>query len=145
MRTMKSIRITNMFSRFSLIAALGMMLFVGCNSSGPTGTLQGKVTFDEKVVTNAKVQIQSPKSGQAAVADIGSDGTYLFEIPVAVDEYAVSITPVFDEPVAGSTPNPTTPPDRSDIPEKYRNGATSGFKVTLNAGENTLDVKMTGK
>jgi hypothetical protein len=126
--------------------AVGMLLVPGCGSKPkPTGRLHGKVTFEGKGVDQATLQIQSPKSGESFVAKTGSDGSFQFDVPVTTGEYLVTVLPVIDVPEAGVTPVTTKPPERSDIPAKYRSAETSGETVTVREGENEFNIDMAKK
>jgi len=50
--------------------------------------------------------------------------------------------PKFEPPVAGESDDAVTPPERPDIPEKYRTPATGGLTVALSEGDNTFNVEM---
>ena len=119
--------------------SLAMIVVAGCSPANPTGKLQGTVTFEGQPVTNATVQIQSPTTGEAAAAELDAGGKYAFDQPVPVGEYQVTIVPTYQGPVAGEeTPN-FKPPERKDIPERYRMISADGLKVTVSPGNSTSD------
>lgn len=128
-----------------LIAIVGCALAVGCDRPKPTGKLQGRVTFEGDPVTEAQIQIQSQVTGVAAAAALDGDGNFKFDTPITVGEYAVSITPVFDIPPAGTVSGPITAPERPDVPARYRNAATSGFVVEVTEGETKFEADMTSE
>jgi hypothetical protein len=128
-----------------LCSVVVLLLATGCNNAKPTGKLQGKVTFEGAAVKDAKIQIQHTQTGEAAVAVVGSAGSYQFERPVTAGEYRVSVEPTFEVPVAGAggaTPAPIKPPERTDIPERYRLPGTSGLTTAVKVGDNTFNVDM---
>lgn len=135
-------RIKSMFFSLTALIALGA---AGCGPAPvETGTLSGKVTFDDKPVTSGKVQVQN-ESGTAFAAKTDGEGKYTVAEPVPVGKYKVIVLPNDEAPPAGSVPPPPKPKDTKDIPEKYRQVLTSGLETTVNKGPNTYDVKMTSK
>lgn len=129
-----------------LTVAAELLVIAGCGPAPkPTGNLQGTVTFEGGPVEMASIQIRSQSTGEAFAAKIGDDGSYKFDHPVTTGEYAVSVTPDFEMPPAGSVPanEIPKPPARDDIPEKYRDPAKSGVVVEVSTGENTFNVEMT--
>lgn len=130
--------------RQSLVATLlGCCLLAGCGPAAkPTGNLQGAVTFDGAPVKDAMVQIQSLKSGEAFAAKVDAEGKFAFK-PVTTGEYNVSVVPTFEAPVAGASKDPPKPPERKDIPDRYRTSSKSGLKVDVKTGDNTFDAKLT--
>ncbi|REJ89052.1 MAG: carboxypeptidase regulatory-like domain-containing protein [Planctomycetota bacterium] len=139
-------RIAELVSRTRLTLAIGTVLLLGCGEpAAPVATVSGKVTFDGAPVTNAKVQFDPTSTGMSAVAEVGSDGSYTVTEPIPVGEYAVSVMPSFETPVAGEEGDQDfVPPEaREDIPPKYQNPGESGLTVTLNEGENSYNVEMT--
>ncbi len=132
--------------QFCLVAMAGLIIFAsGCSASAPTGTLQGKVTYEDKPVTAATLQFQSSQTGAAIAANVDPNGSYKIETPVALGTYSAIVLPFNDAPPAGSTPTPPKPKERPDIPTIYRASNTSPLTVTIKAGVNTFDVKMTSK
>lgn len=119
---------------------------VGCSGTAiPTATVQGKVTFDDKPVTDAKVQLQHAETGNAAVATVDGEGKYSISTPIHAGKYSAIVVPNDEAPAAGSVATPPKPKEHKDIPEKYRQVATSGFTTTINKGENTFDLPMKSK
>lgn len=135
----------NICARTRLIAAVCLLLVVGCNSAKPTGKLNGRVTFEGEAVTDAKIQVQSSETGNAADAVLDQDGNFKFESPLTVGQYVVSIIPMIEVPPAGTEPVTTVLPNRSDIPAKYRSGSTSDLVVDVSEKENAFDVEMTAE
>lgn len=131
----------------TLAALLGCFLMVGCGPvAKPTGKLQGAVTFDGTPVKDATIQLHSAKTGEGFSAKLDVGGKYTFESPVTTGEYRVAIIPAFVPPVAGAggkTPPSEKPPERKDIPERYRTTTKSDLKVDVKTGDNTFDAKLT--
>ncbi len=127
-------------------ACLTLWLVTGCGPAPkPTGTLQGKLTLDSAPVKDAKIQIHHSTSGESAVAVVSGDGSFTFPQPVGIGDYKVCVIPVFEAPVAGADggkPIPVKPPERKDIPDKYRQTTSSGLTTSVKAGENTFNVEM---
>lgn len=122
-----------------------LLILPGCGDSQSTGTPHGKVTYDGKPVPDATIQLQSAETGHAAATPVNAQGEFRFEEPVPVGEYMVSINPAYEAPVAGEGDENFTPPERPDIPERYRSGAGSELKVTVEEGEHALDIQMTAE
>ena len=132
--------------RRGLFVLVCLSLVAGCQPAPKlTGELRGKITFKGAVVTDAKVQIQSPETGYADGARVDSNGEYKISSPVPAGTYTMTIEPFFQGPVAGASPDPVKPPERPDIPTKYRSGATSELVIPIVEGMKTFDVDMTDK
>lgn len=113
--------------------------------SGSRTVLQGRVTFNGSPVTNAHVQLQSPKTGHAYSAFLDSAGTYsvLGSPPVPFGEYTVCVIPDFEVQRSRLASKSSKVPERPDIPKKYHSGATSGLTVHVGKGRNSLDIDLT--
>lgn len=114
----------------------------GCGNSQPEGTVLGTVTFEDKPVTDARIQLQAQETGTAVAAELDSEGRYRIEQPVAAGTYVVTVNPIDNAPIAGEEPAGSEPTQRTDIPERYRAPATSGLTTTIAEGENTYDVQL---
>jgi hypothetical protein len=146
----------------SVVAVLAM---VGCfgNSDGPTGTVSGKVSFKHQPVSEGRVAFVSVQ-GKGATGVIGEQGEYSLRTVagsrIPVGEYQVAIQPPPAEPRDPSSasagayqptpgkimigaPGDPVVKDYPNIPLRYRNPATSGWKVTIGEGENQFDFQMT--
>jgi hypothetical protein len=122
---------------------------------GPTGTVTGKVTFKGDPIPEGSAVVFQPKSGEGLPASgaIGSDGSFKlsaknsFSIPVGI--YKISISPprpkdlTDEEAMNASMKGKNSDTEFKEIPEKYRNPATSGETFEVKEGENsyTLDMK----
>lgn len=124
---------------------MGFGLLAGCGPAPkPTGQLSGSVTFDGAPVKDAKVQLQSAKTGEAFVAKVDASGKFTFDTPVTLGEYKAIILPVVDAPPAGpGAAPPPKPAERKDIPARYQALDKTDLKVEVKSGSNTFDAKMT--
>lgn len=109
----------------------------GTGGKGPSGTVSGKVTLQEKPVAIGYVAFNSSSKGAAAGANLSPTGEFKLTDPLPVGEYVVTVSP----PAAASplmTPAGNQPP-KSDIPEKYRSEAKTDLKFVVKAGANTAN------
>jgi len=138
-----------MLTRYlALASVLSLIWTSGCgDSSGPVGSLSGKVTYKGEPVTEGSIVFFNPETGAAAEAQLDLDGTYVIETQVGglpPGTYQVSISPP-------EIPDPSTPPntapsmipkDMPNVPKKYRRRETSDLTVVIHQGENTYDLDM---
>ena len=141
----------------SLVAPCGLVVIaslLGCGggASGPTGTVNGKLTLNgQPAPTGTVVSFSSQES--ARTGQVSSDGTFtVMQIPVG--EYKVSVTPApqntfsedpkqamlkaMENQQKGIVPEPS-----EQIPGKYQSIETSGISYEVKEGSNdfTLDMK----
>lgn len=114
-------------------ASLLSVVFVGCGSSNPAGTVQGKVTLNDAPYAGAAVVFLCLETGQAGSADIQSDGTFRIENPLPVGTYTVYLAPKTAEDT-GEKPKPVAF-DRT-VPRKYWSEASSDILVEVAEGKN---------
>jgi hypothetical protein len=146
-----------------LAGALGLALLAPLAGCGPsTGTVTGKVTYQNEPVAAARVNV-----GPVASDLTGNDGTYkITGVPVGEVEVTVLLPagssgfgmPMIPEGGGGvppgkegkgsggfrpGQPNPSAVNIPTDLVEKYRDPKTSGLKLTVKSGENSfpIDVK----
>lgn len=126
----------------SLVAmSFGLLGCSGGPAPDPTAPVTGKVTFQGAAVSEGMVNFDDAKRGNAGSAKLSADGTYSMK-GVVLGDYAVFITPLqVDAPVDATKP-PPPPANPANIPEKYRDAKTSGFKSTVKAGANKADFEM---
>lgn len=137
-------------------AFLAVSALTGCG--GPyTGTVSGKVTYKGKPVEDGWVLFTHP-DGRYAKAAIQTDGTYSSsevpggpEIKVAVYSQAPSLQIPPGTLLPGGSRAPANPTYMESVkknlrhvklPDKYRNGATSGLSLTVNRGSNQFDIPL---
>ena len=124
--------------RYPVVPVLIVVLaFTGCTSDKPPkGQIDGQVLIDGKPVTFGQVVVHSRERGIGAIATIQPTGSYSFDTPLDAGDYEVYVRPVPPEPGGPSTENP-------DIPQRYRNLATSGLKINVIGGKNDYRIEMT--
>jgi len=126
------------------ISALLIFFPVGCRRSEVLGKVYGKVSFRGEPVSEGVILFANQEKGIHMMAKLRSDGSYTVETAsgagLPLGTYQVSITP----PVL--PPDPKNPPPSRErygnIPEKYSRPETSELTLTVNEGENRLDVDM---
>jgi hypothetical protein len=144
-----------------LAGVLGLALLAPLAGCGPsTGTVTGKVTYQNEPVASARVNV-----GPVASELTGNDGTYkVTGVPVGDVEVTVLLPttsvgmPMIPTGSGGvppgkegqgsggfrpTQPNPSTASIPQELVEKYRDPKTSGLKLTVKTGENSfpIDVK----
>ena len=134
------------------IVLIGTIVFsfflsVGCGSTkDKPQPVSGKVTSQGKPVGAGMIRLSNPAAGVDIMAPLQQDGTYEVimakgtGLPVGVYQVAV-MPPRVDSPLGPmkERPKPQNPPD---IPPKYRDPATSGVMLKVQAGDNHFDVDM---
>lgn len=125
-------------SRFvhSFLCSLGIaaaLALAGCG--GPSSSsVSGKVTLAGQPVTQATVNFYNAKTGVAASAALGADGSYKITENLPAGSYAVSIVPLADvsrPPMPGQAATPSAP---SPVPGKYQSDASSGLTAEVKPG-----------
>lgn len=128
---------------------LGSLATLGCSGDSPPPTIavSGKVTYKGSPVTSGQVLFQpmqavgSDKAAgivRPAVGTIGSDGRYAMKSfgegeGVLPGEYQVAVISYADEPTPEQYAEGAV--RKLAIPERYTNGATSGLKRQVAAGD----------
>ena len=111
---------------------------MGCGPDGPPrGTVSGVVTYKDKPVTEGQVVFSAPERGQGAMANLDSTGKYSIPEGIEVGEYKVMVTPPPSNVAAGG-PKPALKV-YTNLPEQYRNEATTDLKANVVEGENTFN------
>ena len=157
-----------MFCR--IVVCFCAVVFVGCGDGGPSVSLvTGKVTLDGKPLADAVINL-SPVAGGTGKAAVGtSDAQGIFTVTDAtskkigsgavVGEYQVGV--LWYQPDANDTSKSTgssaeampkdnaaatkTSGPKSELPAAYQNPSTSGLKLTVKSGTNTLDLALDSK
>ncbi len=138
--------------RVNSFAGLLLVAFTvaGCSGDSPPDTVpvSGKVTYKGNPVTSGQVLFQPMKAlggeGAAtslmrpAVGTIGDDGRYSMKSfgegeGVLPGEYEVAVISYADEPTPEQYAEGAT--RKLAVPERYTNGATSGLKRQVGAGD----------
>lgn len=136
------------FRRAIIVAGL-LPWALGCGAStkGPTGRLQGRVTYEGVPVRVGTVCVYAPELGVGGSADLGEDGGYAIPEPLRPGRYSVAILPPSEPPTEEDTaasPGKVSPGrDYGIPPAKYRDPKRSGLVVDIEPGDNTFDVDMT--
>ncbi|MCI0741692.1 MAG: hypothetical protein L0Y72_21880 [Gemmataceae bacterium] len=136
-------------SRF-VVCALALTLCVcvtGCGGGGssavPAGAVSGKVTFEDKEVTEGLVSFMNLDAGEGDEAPLKGDGTYSIRKPLPTGDYKVTIMPlVVQQQVDGKGPEVGVEKPAPNIPEKYRNLGTTDLRATVKEGKNEFNFNM---
>lgn len=144
---------TNSGRSIQRLAALVMLtvfsgVLAGCGESAdapPLGQVSGKITFENKPVTEGMVNFAGD-NGFGSAAVIGADGTYSMSSQhgdgIPLGKYKVNITPPPFDPGPPAADDAPVPPNPANIPAIYREFSTSGFTADVKEGDNTFDFDM---
>jgi hemoglobin len=102
----------------------------GAVSAEPSGQVMGKVTVNGKPAPPGFLTFVGAEQRRFSTSIV--DGTYEFKTPIPVGTYRIAI-----ERVPGAKI-----PANLDIPEKYRNEATSGLTIRVQRGKQTFDLDL---
>jgi hypothetical protein len=132
---------------FVLSVGLLAMGLSGCSRGPAVGEVSGKVTFEQKPVTEGRITFLNPATGHAAEAGLDRDGSYVIVTPeggLVVGDYIVMVNPLIylDRSNPRTPPSPVEKPARN-IPEKYRNQGRTPLRATVKPGPNTFDFDLT--
>jgi hypothetical protein len=122
------------------VLLVAVVLLAGCSSEEPTASVSGKVTLDGAPVSAGTVLLMSD-DGQAASAELQSDGSYTLNCRLGSFKVAVSPPPPAD-PL--SNPDATTSA-AVEIPQKYHDFGGSGLTTEVKEASNTFDISLTSK
>lgn len=132
------------FLSLIVLCGLGVASLNGCGGSstakGPTGTVEGTVTFDGQPVAAGIVRLYSPNSGESGSTTVGEGGKFTLTEPLRVGTYKAIVTPPQEPPP--EIGKPYEPKTYDNIPEKYRSELTSDITVEIKAGDNPITVAM---
>ena len=149
-------------SRFLVVLALCSCLvtLVGCDgASGPSGTVSGKVTYnDSPVAAGCRVTFAHDETSKAATGEVGGDGSYSLKMAgesgIPVGSYKITVSP---PAVAGPSPDdpeayaaamekPDGAAEETDgkpsFPDKYLMATTTDLTFTVKEGDNTANLEM---
>lgn len=140
--------------RLSILASaacVGLFSLPGCGeSAGPSGTVSGKITNQSQPLATGTVVTFMSDAGAVGTGIVEEGGTYRIkttegdELPAG--DYKVSLSPPIPPPVdpaaamkASMESGGKPPADNWNVPEKYRQAATSGWTASVKEGDNTFD------
>lgn len=119
--------------------ALIMLLALAAGCGPNQATVSGKVVYQNKPVTSGTVNFLA-KSGDAAQATLGADGTFKLADMIPTGSYSVFVAPEPPTPPApGTRPTPRPP---FLAPKRALDPVTSGVQVTLQGGKNDLSIEL---
>jgi hypothetical protein len=131
---------------------------VGCGGGG-TGTVSGKVTYQDGPVKGGNVILASPK-GKSVMAPINEDGTYtakdvpVGDVKIAVQTKALGIRAAMakNSKIPANSPMLASgmPPDEAArrfvaIPDQYEDSESSGLTFVVQKGPQEHNIPLTGK
>lgn len=132
-----------------LISILFLALTVGCGDHQPRdvlGGVSGRVTFENEAVSDAMVIFQNPAKGLYKRANVGEDGTYRVKTVdgygLPLGDYEVYVSPRLPDIPMGPVTKPLPTLDVSKMPERYRDPATSGLRLTVKDGKHVFNIDM---
>lgn len=124
------------------LLALGMGLafsLAGCGSSdgrSASAIVKGTVTHQGQPVTEGRVNLYSPETGNAGSANLSPEGKYEIAEGIPPGKYKAYVTP----PPITTAPKPgeslVAVREYPNIPESYRSDATSNLTVDVKSGTN---------
>jgi hypothetical protein len=124
----------------ALLASLG-----GCKPAN--GVVKGRVTLDDKPLTTGSVTFVVSK-GTGVSGGIEADGTYT-AVNVPLGEVTVVVSGAIMPTAPAGKPDPRKPPEPAGptgtVPKKYQDPKTSGLTLTVQAGEQPFDIKLSSK
>lgn len=128
------------------LAAWAPLIIVaaGCGSDTPIGRVHGRVAFQGKPLTEGVVYFSNSQAAVHLTTKIETDGSYVLKTYDAnglpYGDYVVTVLPPAADLVTGQ---PTQPQKEfPNIPARYRDAATSGLKLTINARDNPFNIDM---
>jgi hypothetical protein len=120
------------FATISLCFAV-LLPAVGCSKPGPPKfPVSGKVSFKGQPLKEGMVTFYTKDDG-AYAATIDASGTFVIDKGLKEGQYRVYVEPppeVMTPPPRGGPPN-TPPKVYENVPQKYRQAATSGLLATV--------------
>lgn len=125
------------------------LMLVGCGSSGPEmAPVSGTVSYNGEPLKKGMIAfVSSDPARQNATAMIGPDGSYTLQTiepgdGAQVGDYTVTVTDVATEEILDYIPKGKPAAKTSTLPDKYGNPDTSGVKVTVQSGSNTIPIEL---
>ena len=133
--------------RLLLCVAVSLLCFhTGCRQGEVLGEVTGSLTYQGKPVAGAIVIFRNEAKGVHMTTTVDDAGEFRVSMAkgygLPLGEYQVFVSaPVQDAPI-GPAVAPPLAYDLSQIPKKYRSPETSGVLLTVNEGENRLEIAM---
>lgn len=137
---------------FSWLVLFTCAFVIGCSgSTGPTGTVKGKVTYKGNPPPQGTT-VQFLSNAGAASAQTGADGNYTAE-KVKAGAYQVTVSPpaqASQDPAAAmkayeeaKKQGKSTVSATKVLPEKYLRPDTSKLKLEVKEGNNDFNIDLT--
>ena len=136
-------RHTPLFPAILVVVAVAAIASAGCGRRGPArATVHGTVTFEGEPVPAGFVIFENRGTGWTRSDALTGQGSYrLIELPV--DEYVVRIIPpepeMRDERTGYRGGDRPPLPDPKNIPQAYREAASTPLRATVVKGTNRCD------
>lgn len=134
--------------QLALLTAIFPLVLAGCGeSTGPQGTLHGKVTLKGAAVpAGSSISFSGDKG--AGVAEIDAAGNYALKKPIPVGQYTAVVVAAAsklspEEAMKASMAGKAVDAGGGGIPEKYRLPTTSPAKVEVKSGDTEFNLDMT--
>jgi hypothetical protein len=145
------------FPRWVLLIPFLALIASSTGCAAGKGDLTGKVTFNGKPVTSGTVQAFLP-DGTNKTSDIAPDGSYkLLDLPAGTVKLGVSspnpkkryeellgFAKTEEQRKAVPQPDPALVKSWVALPDSFESPDSSGLSATVNKGENTQDLVLTG-
>jgi hypothetical protein len=127
-------------------ALLVVLMALGCSQGEELGKIHGTVTFQNEPIKRGLVMFANKERGVYMTAPISEEGMYEVQMAkgpgLPLGKYDVAVAPpLLDHPI-GPILNPPKLEDEPQFPAKYRSYETSGLSVTINSGDNVLDIDL---
>lgn len=129
-----------------VLAAVLAAALAGCGSDEVRGRIAGRITFQGEPLSEGLVFFSNNENGIHMSGEVKPDGTYDIitakgaGLPLGV--YQVRVRPPLQPLPSGIVQTAPKPKQYPNIPEKYREYQTSGLTLTVNEGQNQLDIDM---
>ncbi|MEM9656781.1 MAG: hypothetical protein AAF961_00335 [Planctomycetota bacterium] len=128
---------------------VGLIAAAGCDSGPLMAPVQGVVNFDEQPVAKGTIQLYPVQSGPMAAGRLSADGTFELTTKTPGDgalvgEHIVVVTPPSDVNELQRTlkEGQRRREQFRNIPESVRNQQTSSLRVTVEPGDNELEIDL---